>query len=221
MEKAVGLAMAVLVAGCAPSLAERRAAGDAAEAEQARLESIAERAKVRAASEAFDGDQRVFEFMRVQGMSRAAAEAKVAVIDEHVRIVNALEPKLRAEQKGNYIDQFGNYWEGEPCVLMMFRRNGAKILKSYGVDRPSIRALDVRYDSAEFDAMMLPWWDRFWRAGVQVSPYQRPDQNRVVFKLHGEWSEYQAAARREGWQLPPWLAVMPNNWTPPRYTCRG
>ena len=68
--------------------------------------------------------------------------------------------------------------------------------------------------------MMMPWWDRFWRVGIRVTPYQRPDQNRIIFQLHGEWDDYQAAARREGWQLPPWLAVMPTDWKPPPYACR-
>lgn len=220
MTKAIGLAVALLVAGCGPTLAERQAAARAAEAERARAASVAERARVRAASAAFDGDQRVFEFMRVRGMSRAAAEAKVAAIDEHMRIVNALEPKLRAEHRGNYIDHIGNFWEGEPCVLMMFRRDGAAILKSYGVDRPSIRAIDTPYSSDEFRTMMLPWWDRFWRAGIRVTPYQRPDLGKLIFQLHGEWADHADAAKREGWSLPDWLEVRPKSWTRPRYTCR-
>lgn len=203
------IAVCALAAGCAT-----------APQKSASAHGEAERTELRAQAAAFDGDHRVFEFMRVQGMSRAAAEAKVAAIDEHMRVVNALEPKLRAEHPGNYIDHIGNFWEGEPCVLMMFRRDGAAILKSYGIDRPSIRAIDTPYSSDEFRTMMLPWWDRFWRAGIRVTPYQRPDLGKLIFQLHGEWADYAAAAKREGWALPDWLEVRPRSWTPPPYTCR-
>lgn len=217
--RGIAPAMAMLVAGCAGTLTERQAAVSAAEAERARVASIAERARVRAESEAFDGDQRVFEFMRVQGMTRAAAEARVARIDAIMRIVNALEPRLRAEHAGNYLDHIGSFTTGEPCVLFLFRRDGAAILRRHGVERPDIRAIDTPYSSEQFHAIMLPWWDRFWRAGISVSPYQRPDMGRLIFKLHGEWSDFQKAARREGWQLPEWLVVMPKTWSPPPYTC--
>lgn len=212
-------AAAFLVAGCGSTLAERQAVASVAQSEQIRAASVAERQRVRAASRAFDGDQRVFEYMRIQGMTRATAEARVAKIDEVMRIVNALEPRLRSEERGNYIDKIVNAWEGEICALMMFRRDGSAILKRYGVDRSDVRAIEVKYDSTEFHAMMMPWWDRFWRAGVRVTPYQRPDQNKIIFKLNGDWASYAAATKREGWTLPIWLNVVPSSWSPPRYAC--
>ena len=180
----------------------------------------AERQRLRAAAADFDGDQRVFEFMRVQGMSRAEAEARVATIDAIMRVVNALEPKLRAEHPGNYLDHIGSFTTGTPCALLLFRRDGPAILKRHGVERPDIRAINTPYSSEQFHAMMLPWWDRFWRNGLHVSPYQRPDMGKLIFQLHGEWADFQAASRREGWRLPEWLVVVPSHWRPPPYRCR-
>lgn len=200
---------AALLAGCATRHPEApRAYGEA------------ERERVRVASRAFDGDQRVFEFMRVQGMSRAEAEARVARIDAIMRIVSALEPKLRAEHAGNYLDHIGSFTTGEPCALLLFRKDGPAILKRHGIERPDIRAIDTPYSGEQFHAMMLPWWDRFWRAGLSVSPYQRPDLGKLIFRLHGEWADFEEASRREGWQLPPWLVVKSRHWSPPPYTCR-
>lgn len=127
--------------------------------------------------------------------------ARVGRFQNEVREeVQALAAKLRAQERGNFIDLYYEN-EGEPHVVFRFKRDAEKTLARY-TKHPRFFAATARYTREELNAAMDFMLSTFREDRVILGGGTGNKRNRAEIEIAVTEAEFRALVARKGVKIP-------------------
>ena len=140
-------------------------------------------------------------YARERNISEEEARQRIAEQQALLLVFERLQARLRTKEPGNYTD-VRMVHDPDWAYVLYFKRVPAETLAQYTVN-PRFKAALARYSTAELQAMMNPWINRFTAAGILRGVGTDATYGTAEMMLAVSRSEYDELAKRNGWNAVP------------------
>lgn len=140
-------------------------------------------------------------YARERNISEQEAQRRIAEQQALLPVFERLQARLRAKEPDNYTDARMIH-DPDWAYVLYFKHNPAETLAKYSVNR-RFKAAQAPYSTAELQAMMKPWIERFTAAGILRGVGTDATYGTAEMMLAVSRSEFAELMKRHGWgQVP-------------------